>query len=313
MDLKHLSLQRNKLSRLPITLGYLRRKIATLKLKDNLQFEMPPKEICDKGRLGIMTYLEERVKNGSPHKGAQLVLLGIGDSALDDALETLLSDCVAFSAPSLALSGISLHEWMPTTNLADGMTLQVCAIGADVLLANLYQFFLSPRATYVLAWRICGLEGLTPESPELRKEMEKTVHAITERLHDLYMRVPGISVLLVATHDGAAIEKADCQIQIVHEAAEALVERQQASLDDLMRCGNEQTVARPLHLFKKGESILINVRTGDGVKDCRRHIIRQVSALPTYGEIILPSFHRICEGTQYAECRHELDSLGEIC
>ena len=292
-DLRHLMLHSNKLKRLPATLGYLHENIETLTLKDNMAFQFPPQEIVAKGRQLVLHYLAERVKHGRPYKATKLVLLGIDETAPEIALQSLLGDNGSPTVPVVAHSGIGLCEWTP--QLADGMTLTVYTIGMKTSSANIYNFVLTNQASYALAWNVCNIQHHVPGSREHREALKSTVRAITEKLNDLYMQVPGISILLIATHDGGLSEEnIRSQVLTVQEAVETLIKRQQAEIDDCMRCGNV-TKAKPLKVHESGLSVIINWKDGHGVAVCRQHIFRQAASLHSYGDIILPAFHHMCK------------------
>jgi len=122
------------------------------------------------------------------------------------------------------------------------------SIGVDVSQANLYQFLLTDRATYVLHFGACNLTEYWPGSSEHRTQVDTTIVAIKAQLHDLYLRVPGISTTLVVSCDGVTEEDIACQIELVKAAVEALVETQQVHIQEHMQCGNSTTARLLMYL-----------------------------------------------------------------
>jgi hypothetical protein len=300
-DLQHLYLQNNNFLRIPTTLGHLCDKLITLGLADNPGLEMPPREILQTGQHGVMQYLQNLLKSGHPQKEVQLIVLGTGtENAETKFVAALLrEDDDKFAPPSLAEVGLSLHKWTPKADIANGMSFRITRIGVSVSQANLYEFLLQKHAIYALAWNIQNFE----QSVEQSRELNSRIGAIVHQLRDLYMRVPGISIMLVAINDCQVPEMdVELQCQQVQKAVQLLIEEQQAQIDNFVRGGVKPTTAQPMTLFENGMSIVVNCQAGEGVGTCQLQLIRQAASLSSYGDIVPRSFDSLRKRLQSMRC-----------
>ena len=303
-SLRHLYLERNKLSRLPISLGKL--KLQTLNLDHNSFFEVPPQDVVDKGRRQVLKYLQERAAQGQKSCRAQLVLLGV-DGAQNSVLQALLSSKDDHSnayAESWVHADMDLHEWRPKRqdchDSDDDISVAVLRVGLDWHHAHLYRAFMSARASYVLAYKV----------PRTRGEASKTTAALLEQLHDLYLHLPGISVILVAVAEDTHDASAALRVESVESALQGLVHRQQRDID---QAGNLST-ARPIRLWDNGKSHVLDVGSGGGARDVRRVVVAHIQQADSYGAIVPRSFLQVRRQiAQLRTCWMSWDSFRQLC
>jgi GTPase SAR1 family protein len=107
---------------------------------------------------------------------------------------------------------------------------------------------------------------------------ETLISAWTEHLQ---FRVPGVTVVLVATHiDCASPEQVDEQCAAVAEVAQRIVSRQRALHTDIP----------PLRIHNNGQSLRVSNLTGEGVSELREQLRLAAERLDFYGEVMPSSY-----------------------
>ena len=142
------------------------------------------------------------------------------------------------------------------------------------------QFFLVERALFVLVWRIV---------PNLKKQatfLEDVQQMVIPWLDTLELRVPGASVVIVATHiDCADVDTVDWQCKLVETA---VAERCKQLEEDAKVTGINSL---KLYSVEKCPSVLrLNCLDGTGIEKLKSNLIEMAQALPWWREKIPHSY-----------------------
>jgi hypothetical protein len=110
---------------------------------------------------------------------------------------------------------------------------------------------------------------------------DELISSWTERLQ---FRVPGVSMVLIATHiDCATPEEVEEQCAAVERVVSKILERQALTMEGIP----------PLRVYNDGRSLRINNMTGEGVAELREKLCQIAEGLDFYGEVIPSSYVRL--------------------
>jgi len=275
-SLQHLDLRSNKLTYLPLCLGEM--DLKSLNVSNNSTFIVPPQLVVDQGRRKVLEHLRTLTLQGRPYRSPQVVVIGT-DGAQECVLQALLSG--GNQDRSFAHS-IGLHEWNPPGDPASSF--KVLAIDStEVLLWKALLSTANPtRMTFLLAHQVASGNA----------KKKAATAAVRSALHNLYLLVPGISVLLIAVLD--ATETASEHLMSVQAAVTQCINSQQHDIEVLMKTGRP-CKAKPIRLVEHGESHVLNIKSGVGAETLRRKVISLAQHATGYGEIVPLSWHEVLE------------------
>jgi hypothetical protein len=154
--------------------------------------------------------------------------------------------------------GIDLKTW--DLSKEEGLIFHVKDLAGQAVYAMTNQFFLVPRAVYLLVWRVDKGKSIDTESWE--KHISDMVLTWMESLH---LRVPGANILLAVTHiDCVSQKELDRQIKWVQKLV-------LSKLQDLGDDDDGYSVLA-LTIWNEGLSMPVDCLLGKGVHELRQEV-----------------------------------------
>ncbi|EKX32523.1 hypothetical protein GUITHDRAFT_121310 [Guillardia theta CCMP2712] len=253
-----------------------------VKCESCVRLQLPPPEIASQGGAAAFTYLQSVKRDSEANKRINLILIGNGEAGKTSVLRALRSD--KDKADKIEVDrrtiGIDLHEWEPED--ADGLTCDVMDFGGQQIYAKTNQYFIVRRALYLLVWNVRGKRD--------KQSMEELKMMIATWLRATQARVPGSSVLLVATHIDLVGES---EVTDQCEEVKACVEEELKKMAE-----DEDLHILPLHVINGGESFRVNCLEGQGVKELRRSVCKTAKELLWWEERIPRPYLRLREAVE---------------
>lgn len=255
----------------------------------------PPSEIAELGGLETLKFIREIVRDGVFNKSMQLFLIGDGESGKTSLIRALMSS----SDTSVGIHrddrtvGIDIHDW---DLRQDDVHFLVYDMAGQDIYKDSHTFFVGRRALYMFVWRLRG-------PSEWETHVEEVKDMIASWIQSLRFRVPGASVLSIATH----AEK------VVFISAQIQIAKVQAML--LKAAAVTSDAGIPLNLLNSGVSIMIDSINGAGVQDARKSLISFAKALPWYNEPIPKSWRELMStlASQRERCVLKWLEYEDIC
>ena len=222
----------------------------------------PPMEVAAQGGEAVMGFLHDLNKSGELNESMVIFLIGDGECGKTSLLNALKSsDNKAMKiCKDTRTVGIDITKW--DLLASDGVEFIVYDMAGQSIYKDTHTYFVGRRAVYIFVWRFIVSE----------KNLEQIIdNMVGSWIDTLQFRIPGASVMVVATHVDCAtkdeISNQTWQVQqILHRHINSY---------DALNC---------IRLLDSGESILVNCRNGDGIAACRQKIISFTKSLPWYHE-----------------------------
>lgn len=279
-----------------------------------IKLASPPPEIVAQGPRAVARYIVALGDGAEENHDVLLMLIGDGEAGKTSmlrALKNLDGNCASQIDTDDRTVGIDISSFQPI--LSKPLRFFAWDFGGQGIYAIMQQLFVSRRALYPLLWRVrqsldvrhmdaaikCDVcrKRLVAADGEKQEPVyrvkgqglchsrcvsyEPLISSWTERLQ---FRVPGVALVLVATHiDCATPEEVDEQCAAVKEVVRRIQERQAVTMKDVP----------PLRVYNAGESLRINNMTGEGVAELRRTLVKIAEGLDFYGEVIPASYVRL--------------------
>ena len=300
--LKVLNVSYNRLTELPISdlvqlFGKEKPCLEEVACVGNPDMLRPPAEIAEQGGRAVAYYLKGAAGGDDDMPNTELVLVVIGEDksgktsmikALRSPDNTALRKAQRGRRKSVIVRGVELgfefSMWSPDSELS----FQILDIPGVYVYNTTHMLFLMRRAVYIFAWCIRDTEelGELPEWEQL--ELERMVHSWIDSLHH---RVPGASLVIVATHLdlAASLEDVDTQCEIVRQAVNGRLEWHKANANKLQG----ETATSCIRVLNEGRSICIDSMTGEGVEKLREQMVSFAKDAKWYGEYIPASYLRL--------------------
>ena len=109
---------------------------------------------------------------------------------------------------------------------------------------------------------------------------------ITSWVERLQFRVPGVTVVLIATHiDCAPSEQVDLQCATVKEVAQRILSRQ--------RLQESENDVSQIRIYDNGTSLKVNNMSGEGIIELRLKLQEIAESMSFYGEILPSSYVKL--------------------
>lgn len=279
-----------------------------------IKLASPPIEIVRHGPAAVARYIRDLGEGVEQNTDVLLMLIGDGEAGKTSTLRALRN---TESNTALAIQvddrtiGIDISEFKPSHT--SPLKFFAWDFGGQGVYAIMQQLFLSRRAVYPLLWRIrqsldvtqlksslkcdvCSrvLRAHNPEHQQsiYRVEGQGLCHSscvsfdslISSWMERLQFRVPGVTVVLIATHiDCAAPHEVDEQVEAVRKVVERVSARQRHSSSDIA----------PLRIHNDGQSIRISNTSGEGVSELRDTLISIAEGLDSYSEVVPSSYVKL--------------------
>lgn len=164
-----------------------------------------------------MEFLRSVHVNGELNTEVLLFTVGDGESGKTSIVRSLMSSvdrCDAIDADDRTV-GVDITPWRPAIGDGDLKFLMFDMAGQAVY-AVTHQYFLAERAVYMLVWRARELT----QGEGVEKSLEGVRAMIDKWIDMLHNKVPGVPVLLVATHiDCVSPQQLDEQVLWVRQVA----------------------------------------------------------------------------------------------
>ena len=143
------------LERLPVEVLITIRLLGNLDYRNCPRLFPPPPEIAKLGGEQTMTYLRlaDPKNGGKANKKIELILIGRGESGKTSLKDALIKGKAAIIAEDNRTVGIALTEW-DLTKEASGLIFNIEDLAGQAVYGLTNQFFLVPRAIFVLVWRV---------------------------------------------------------------------------------------------------------------------------------------------------------------
>ena len=158
-----------------------------------------PPAVASQGGMATMKYLRTLESSHTVNREMQIIVLGNGEAGKSSLISAIMAEnnrACKIGVDERTV-GIDIKEWNPNRFFASdsvidplGLRCKFLDLGGQDVYSSSHQFFLVPRALYIVAWRI-------QSGRQDGKELELMVN---NWLDALQVRVPGASILLVATH-----------------------------------------------------------------------------------------------------------------
>eukprot|EP00960_Hanusia_phi_P042329 755439-Hanusia_phi.AAC.1 len=256
------------------------RALKEVRCKSCMRLSLPPPEIAEQGGEVVMTYLRRVRKDGKANQRMNLILIGSGEAGKTSVLRALMSEdsrAGKIDVEEGRTIGIDLHDWHPQGE--EGLTFDVMDFGGQAVYGKSNQYFIVRRALYLLVWSV--RRGEERDEQELRAMMSYWLRAIQAR-------VPGASVMMVATHIDLA-ESSEALQQQCEEVKTCVKEELKKMLED------EDEMILPLHVLNDGVSFQVNCLRGDGIGELRKSVCGAAKSLLWWKELIPRAFLRLKE------------------
>eukprot|EP01038_Epipyxis_sp_PR26KG_P004096 gene4096-5844_t len=319
-NLEVLNVSSLKLNKLPLISMSKLRNLTSVDCS-GIKLTSPPPEIVKRGPASVAQYIRDLGDGAEENTDVLLMFIGDGEAGKTStllALKNNLNNTARAIGVDDRTIGIDISDFKPF----DDCPLRFSAwdFGGQAIYAIMQQLFMSRRAVYPLLWRIresldvkrigagirCDLckKPLVASSPAVQQHVyrvkgqglchagcvsyESLIMSWTERLQ---FRVPGVTVVLIATHiDCATPEEVDEQCSVVADVVQRIIARQ-----SVLENGIPQ-----LQIYDNGRSLRVNNMNGEGVAALREKLKFIAESLDFYGEVIPSS---------YAELRRQLRKM----
>lgn len=225
----------------------------------------PPPEIATQGGVAVMKFLRALVSDGEHNTSMVIFLIGDGESgktSLFDALKSADGRARKIDRDNRTV-GIDIAKW--DLRSTDSIDFTVYDMAGQSIYKDTHTYFVGRRAIYLFIWRLVPSDNLSYELNSKLKEM------VESWIDTLQFRIPGASVMAVATH-------VDC---VTQEDREAQTEAVAEIIRNRVLSYSE---GLPLRIWDHGNSILVNSLDGTGIESCRERIVQFSKSLPWYNE-----------------------------
>ncbi len=235
----------------------------------------PPPEIAMQGGEACVSFLRSINSEGIINKNMGLFLVGDGESGKTSLIRALKSQ--DFHTTPIDVDnrtvGIDISDWglMKTHNI----DFTVYDMAGQSLYRDTHTYFIGRRSLYVFIWKCKNLSNL--QRSDTSKTKSFLVDMVSAWIDSLNFRIPGASIVIVATH-ADSVSESDAQIQI-EMVQNYLIEYVQKLTKD----GGKYASIR---LYDNGRSHLIDSITGRGVAVLLDILATYAKSLPWYGELI---------------------------
>ncbi|EKX37649.1 hypothetical protein GUITHDRAFT_116126 [Guillardia theta CCMP2712] len=266
------------LSSLPLDeLCSMRDSLKEMNCQNCIRLQLPPPEIAGQGGEASFMYMQSVKTDSETNKRMNLILIGNGEAGKTSVFRALSS--VENKAGKIDVDkrtiGIDLDRWEPDG--ADGLTFDVMDFGGQEVYGKTNQYFIVRRALYLLVWNVrttrdeMSAGGAAGSMKELRA-------MISTWLRTLQARVPGASVMLVATHiDIAGQSEIEDQSEEVRKCVQEELKKMSEEEDENIL---------PLHVIREGGSFRVNCLEGEGIKELRASVCQAAKELLWWNESI---------------------------
>jgi GTPase SAR1 family protein len=295
-----------------ITLGKLRR--LTSVDCSGMKLISPPAEIVKQGPAAVAQYILALGDGAEKNHDVLLMLIGDGEAGKTSMLQAL-KDLDTHRAGTIGVDertvGIDISSFQPDPQRP--LRFFAWDFGGQGIYAIMQQLFVSRRALYPLLWRVRQSIDLSnidasikcdvcrkqlvarpgeKQEPAYRVKCQGLCHSrcvsydelISSWTERLQFRVPGVSMVLIATHiDCATPEEVEEQCAAVERVVAKILARQSLTMEGIA----------PLRVYNNGRSLRINNMTGEGVAELRRKLCEIAEGLDFYGEVIPSSYVRL--------------------
>jgi GTPase SAR1 family protein len=295
-----------------------------------------PPEVAKLGGVQALEYLQSAASENEENKELQIIVLGSGEAGKSSLINCITSGnnkSVKIHEDARTV-GIEIREWNPAAfeiraedlgagdqgkdlsnqpnrpphvphNVEpDGLKCNFLDLAGQAVYSSSNQFFLVPRALYLVAWRV-----LEPSKHDNMAKMQELEKMIVNWLDSLQVRVPGCSIVMVATHIDAAAPSSDGNMSKASKAEWAEIDLQCTYVQKIVsrtlrRIRHEANKAgvTPLEVYAHGQSLKVQCLEGFGIKNLRRTLIEMAHSLPSWKELIPKSYNQL---------RREIKKLGE--
>jgi len=286
-----------------------------------------PPEVAKLGGVQTLEYMQSAASESEENKELQIIVLGSGEAGKSSLINCITSaDNTSVQIHEDARTvGIEIRTWKPAafemdeTSLLyqpnrprsvphkvepDGLRCHFLDLAGQAVYGSSNQFFLVPRALYVVAWRV-----LEPSKHDNNAKMQELSKMIVSWLDSLQVRVPGCSIVMVATHIDAAAPSSHGDMSKASKAEWTEIDLQCAYVqkivsDTLRRIRHEanKSGVTPLEVYAHGQSLKVQCLEGFGIKNLRRTLIELAHSLPSWRELIPKSYNQL---------RLKIEELGE--
>jgi GTPase SAR1 family protein len=279
-----------------------------------IKLPSPPSEIVKQGPAAVARYILALGEGAAENHDVLLMLIGDGEAgktSMLQALKNLDSNRAGTIGVDDRTVGIDISSFQPVPSKP--LRFFAWDFGGQGIYAIMQQLFVSRRALYPLLWRVrqsldvahmdasikCDVcrKRLVVTAGEKQEPVyrvkgqglchshcvsyEPLISSWTERLQ---FRVPGVTMVLVATHiDCANPTEVDEQCAAVKEVVRRIQERQAQTMQGIP----------PLKIYGEGESLRVNSVKGEGVAELRRKLVEIAEGLDFYGEVIPATYVRL--------------------
>lgn len=291
-----------------------------------IKLASPPVEIVQHGPEAVARYIRDLGEGAARNHDVLLMFIGDGEAGKTSTLKALKnidSNVAGTINVDDRTIGIDISSFQPDP--ARPLKFFAWDFGGQGIYAIMQQLFVSRRALYPLLWRVrqsLDVSHLDPsvkcdvcrkclvansgdkQQPVYRVKGQGLCHAacvsyeplITSWTERLQFRVPGVPIVLIATHiDCATPEEVDEQCAAVAEVVQRLQARQVQTSADIP----------PLRIHNDGRSFRVNNMNGEGVAELRKELCQIAESLDFYGEVIPTSYVRLREKLRSMQLRDE--------
>ncbi len=291
-----------------------------------IKLASPPMEIVQHGPEAVARYIRDLGEGAARNHDVLLMFIGDGEAGKTStlkALKNIESNVAGTINVDDRTIGIDISSFQPDPERP--LKFFAWDFGGQGIYAIMQQLFVSRRALYPLLWRVrqsldvshldqsvkcdvcrkCLMANVADkQQPVYRVKGQGLCHAacvsyeplITSWTERLQFRVPGVPIVLIATHiDCATPEEVDEQCTAVKEVVQRLQARQVQTSADIP----------PLRIHNDGRSLRVNNMNGQGIADLRKELCEIAESLDFYGEVIPTSYVRLREKLRSMQLRDE--------
>ena len=266
------------LARLPVGELAVMASLTSLECKDCPRLFCPPPEIAEQDGKAVVRYLQDVQANGVFNREIELIMIGKGESGKTSVVNALKEGKSGKIHEDNRTVGISLQQVRFEQTEADGLVFQVKDLAGQAVYTLTNQYFLVRRAIFALVWRV-----LAPQAGSQVQVEQQVSEMVSIWLDSMQLRVPGATVVLVATHIDCATEaevKKQCQW------VQALVAKKLQRFKE-----EEQATGIPaLNVWDEGNSLCVNCLEGTGMSALEATLIQVAHALPWWCEGVPESY-----------------------
>lgn len=287
------------LERLPIRALCNLRSLKGLDCKSCPKLLSPPPQICALPPDQTLKFLRDAMAGGRLHTGCVIFVIGASSAGKTSLISALTkrgahakaapnqprSHFARSGVPALDTVGMGMKKQLrveptvgasATTWTADGgITLLLVELGGHAAFLDAYRSFLSRRAIYVLCW--------DAESEAKAPGQATQLSTLTHWLAILQNRVPGVPVMLVATHSG----------ELPTPALAAQVDRVRLAAAEKMLELVHPDGPRSIEILEGGVSSAVDSVSGAGVEQLRGRLLAQVRKTRWFEEAVPREFVKL--------------------